>query len=289
MRYFGRVFRPPSEAYSLIVQATIGCSHNRCAFCDMYKEKSFTIRKVSEIVEDLRTARTEYRRIERIFLADGDALMMRTPQLLEILSHIAQLFPECERVGIYSSPKSIELKTSEELCQLRQAGLKIAYLGLESGSAEVLKRMDKGATPDAIVASGKKMQEANIDLSVTVISGLGGLEYMTEHALDSARALSSLNPKYIGLLTLLVEEGTPLADWTREGTFTPLTPVQVAEETRMLLEHIDSPGSVFRSNHASNYVSLSGTLNQDKQDMIDTLTHALEGKLGLRSEGGRRF
>ncbi len=289
MRYYGRVFRPPSEAYSLIVQATIGCSHNKCAFCEMYKEKQFAIRKTEEILQDLEEARREYGRIERIFLADGDALMIRTPALLEILRGIERIFPECQRVGIYSSPKSIELKSPEELAELRRAGLAIAYLGLESGSEQVLSRMEKGATPDEIVASGKKMQAAGIQLSVTAISGLGGLEHMQEHAIDTAKVLSELNPKYIGLLTLLVEEGTPLHDWVGEGSFTPLTPIQVAEETKLMLQHLDSPGSVFRSNHASNYVSLAGTLNGDKQDMIDTLERALAGKMGMKSEGGRRF
>lgn len=288
MRYEGRVFRPPSEAYSLIVQATIGCSHNKCAFCEMYKEKQFRMRPTAEVLEDLAMARAAYRRVERIFLADGDALMIPQPRLLEILEYIANTFPECSRVGIYASPKSLQVKSEEDLSQLKQAGLGIVYLGLESGSEAVLARMNKGATAAEIVAGGRKAKAAGLTLSVTAISGLGGRENWQEHAVDTAKALSAMQPEYIGLLTLLVEPGTPLAHWVAEGSFTPLTPYEIAAETRLMLEHLDSEGSVFRSNHASNYVALAGTLNADRPAMIEKLDRALEGGR-FRSESARRF
>ncbi|MBP0963232.1 MAG: radical SAM protein, partial [Oscillospiraceae bacterium] len=228
MRYEGRVFRPPSEAYSLIVQATIGCSHNKCAFCEMYKEKKFRIRNSRDVLGDLNIARATYRRVDRIFLADGDAMMIPMPRLMEIVLHIKKLFPECERVGIYASPTSLKIKTVEELRQLKEAGIGIAYLGLESGNEEVLARMDKGSTVAEIVECGKKVKEAGIALSVTAISGLGGKEHWQEHAVDTAKALSEMKPEYIGLLTLMVHEDTPLYDWVQEGSFTPLDPREIA-------------------------------------------------------------
>ena len=176
MRYKGKVYRPPSEAYSLIVQVTYGCSHNRCAFCDMYDDKHFALRPMEEIREDFRLARQVYRRVERVFLADGDAMMRKTDELLEILAMVYSLFPECQRVTCYASPRSLQVKTEEELRQLRENGLKMVYMGLESGCDAVLERMCKGHTAAAIVAAGQKARQAGLALSVTAISGLGSRE-----------------------------------------------------------------------------------------------------------------
>ncbi len=288
MRYEGRVFRPPSEAYSLIVQATIGCSHNKCAFCEMYKEKRFRIRQTEDVLADLDMARAAYGRVERIFLADGDALMIPQSRLLEIVQHIGKTFPECKRVGIYASPASLRLKTPQELRQLKEAGLGIAYLGLESGCEEVLARMNKGSTAAQIVEYGLKAREAGLALSVTAISGLGGKEAWQAHAVDTAKALSAMKPEYIGLLTLMVNPGTPLERWVEEGSFTPLDPREIACETRLMLEHMDSEGSIFRANHASNYVSLAGTLNTDRAALLQKLDRALENDR-FKSEAARRF
>lgn len=282
MRYYGRVFRPPSEAYSLILQATIGCSHNKCAFCSMYKEKRFGIRPLKEVLEDLDDARRTYRSIGRVFIADGDALILPVQHLLAILDHIRTIMPECERVGIYGSPRSIKTKTKEELEQLRKAGLGIVYLGLESGCESILVRMNKGETAEEIIAAGQKVKAAGLKLSVTVINGLGGTQYWEEHAVDTANALSRMKPDYIGLLTLRIYSDTPLAEMVAKGEVTPPDPVALMRETRLLLEEIDSEGSVFRSNHASNYLVLAGTLNADKQDLIDKIDRALEGKVRLR-------
>ena len=256
MRYKGKVYRPPSEAYSLIVQVTYGCSHNRCAFCDMYDDKHFALRPMEEIREDFRLARQVYRRVERVFLADGDAMMRKTDELLEILAMVYSLFPECQRVTCYASPRSLQVKTEEELRQLRENGLKMVYMGLESGCDAVLERMCKGHTAAAIVAAGQKARQAGLALSVTAISGLGSRELLRDHAVDTARALSAMKPEYIGLLTLMVEPGTPLDQWVREGSFRVLGPAEILQETALLLDHIDSEGSVFRMNHASNYLTL---------------------------------
>ena len=284
MRYEGSIYRPPSEAWSLIIQATIGCSHNKCSFCSMYKDKKFRIRKTEEILDDIKEARMYYKSIKRVFLADGDALMIKTTELLRILQFIKEWIPECERVGIYASPKSIMLKTSEELKLLREAGLGIAYLGLESGSDEILRRINKGADSEEIVKAGLRIKDSGILLSVTLISGLGGAKLWKEHALESANAISRMKPDYLGLLTLMVEPGTKLYDEVSKGEFELLTPQQVALETIELLKNIDAEGCVFRSNHASNYLSLKGTLNKDREMLIKQLNEAIEGQVDFRDE-----
>ena len=284
MRYFGSVYRPPSEAYSLIVQVTYGCSHNTCAFCSMYKEKHFALRPLEEVLEDFEMARKTYRKVGRVFLADGDALVRKAQELYVILDRIRELFPECERVTCYASPSSIQIRTEEELCSLRRKGLAMVYMGLESGSDQVLTKMCKGHTAAEIIEAGKKVRRCGIALSVTAISGLGGPELLEPHAVETAKALSAMNPEYIGLLTLMVEEGTPLQQWVNEGSFHLLTTEQVLKETELLVEHLDSPGSVFRMNHASNYLMLRGTLNQDKEAMLAEIRRAKSDASRLRPE-----
>ena len=287
IEYEGRVFRPPSEAYSLIVQVTIGCSHNKCTFCDMYKEKQFRVRPLEAVKRDFDEARRMYRRVERIFLADGDALMCRAEHMAEILRYIKKLFPECERVTSYGSPKSVLVKTQAELDALHALGLDMIYLGLESGSDTVLARINKGETADEIVRAGLMVKAAGMKLSVTCIAGLGSTELSEEHAIKTAEALSRMKPEYIGLLTLLFELPTPLMrDW-QEGRFYLMNPIEIAQETLVLLEHIDCEGSVFRANHASNYVNLAGTLNADREAMCEKLRAALEGKVRFKSEAFR--
>ena len=283
MRYKGKVYRPPSEAYSLIVQVTYGCSHNRCAFCDMYNDKHFAMRPMEEIREDFEMARRVYRNVNRVFLADGDALMRKTEDLIQILGLIYGLFPECERVTCYASPTSIQIKTGEELLLLRENGLKMVYMGLESGCDEVLLRMNKGHTAAQIIEAGQKARRSGLQLSVTAISGLGSRELWQEHAIQTARACNAMNPEYIGLLTLMVEPGTPLEKWVREGSFCVLDAVEVLREMELFLQHIDSPGSVFRMNHASNYLTLKGTLNQDRERLLQQVRQGLTG-YGLRDE-----
>lgn len=275
MRYEGSVYRPPSEARSWILQATIGCSHNKCTFCSMYKDKSFRIRSTEEIIQDIHEARNTYGSLKRIFIADGDALMIRTAELIKIIKELRNTFPECERIGIYSSPRSIHLKPKEELRSLKEAGLGIAYLGLESGSEKILERIKKGDDREGIISAGIKLKESGLLLSVTVISGIGGKERWEEHAKETASAINIINPDYLGLLTLMIEPGTELWNEVQSGEFSMLTPYEIAQETLLMLEHLDCQGCVFRSNHASNYVSLKGTLNQDKKEMVKTLENAL--------------
>ncbi len=269
MKYEGNIYRPPSEAYSLIIQVTVGCSHNKCTFCSMYKDKRFHIRQPEDVIRDLEEMRSYYRRVGRIFLADGDALCLANSKLLPILEAIRRLFPECERVSVYGSALDALRKTPAELEELRDAGVGIIYIGAESGSPEVLRRVKKSGDRNQLIDGVRAIEDAGIRASVTFISGLGGQELWQEHALGSASMLSEMNPYYASLLTLMVEPIAPLYQDIQEGRFKYLTPEQVMDETELFLESLDLKGPcVFRSNHASNYLSLRGNLPEDRELML---------------------
>ena len=283
MHYSGAVYRPPSEARSLIVQCTLGCSHNKCAFCTMYKDKKFSINPIEQVLADLAEARSYSRMIEKVFLADGDALILPMDYLLTVLDFIRQYFPECRRVAAYATTKAIMRKTDEELRTLREHGLGIVYIGLESGNEELLKKFCKGVTAEETVVNAIRCKEAGIATSVTAINGMAGANGdWRSHAIDTAKAVSRMKPDYIAFLTLRVYSGTPLHDWIERGEFRMMNPIELMTETRLFLEHIDSEGSVFRSNHASNYLPLGGTLNRDRESLIHTIDEALDGKVRLR-------
>jgi len=285
MRYEGSVYRPPSEAYSLIIQVTIGCAHNKCTFCSMFKDKRFRVRNVNEVLEDLDSARQHYRRVNRIFLADGDALVLQNKDLLVILDRINKLFPECERVGIYGSPQDVLRKSKEELEELLKHGIGIIYIGAESGSDKVLKEINKGATRAEIIEAVKLIESAGIQASVTFISGLAGKDGWEDHAIESGTMISEMEPSYVGLLTLITEPGAELHRDIQEGRFKLLSPIEVVKETELLLENINvAKPCVFRSNHASNYVSLKGDLPQDKGRMLEQLRNAMNNADMLKDD-----
>lgn len=276
MRYEGSVYRPPSEARSLIVQATVGCTHNKCTFCPMYKDKKFHIRPFADILEDLKEARCDYPRVERIFFADGDALCLATDKLLDLLNAVKSLFPECRRVGVYSRAMHILRKSEDELRQLRNAGLGIVYIGAESGSEEILRRVCKGETPQEIMQGVRKAEDCGIAASVTFISGLGGRELLEEHAVKTGNMIGEMGASYVGLLTLMPAPGTKLFDDMVSGAFEPLTMLEVEQELKMILMNADcAKPCVFRSNHVSNHVVLSGTLPQDRDRMILQVERAM--------------
>ena len=269
MRYEGSVYRPPSEARSLIIQLTIGCARNTCTFCTMYKDKNFRIRDLDEVVEDLNMAKDYYKHgVKRIFLADGDALIVKTKDLLYILGKCKEIFPNVDRISLYAAPKDVINKTPEELNQLKDAGLDMVYIGVESGDDDVLKEVKKGVTSEEMIEAGKKIKDANMVLSMTLISGLGGKKRFTEHALNSARVITEIKPDYVAFLTLLVEPGVPMYDEVESGRMEILKPLDIIEEMRLFITNVDSDGTVFRSNHASNYIPLSGKLNQDKERLL---------------------
>ena len=272
MRYEGVVYRPPSEDYSLIVQLTVGCAHNGCTFCTMYKDKTFRIRPVKEILEDFAEGAARYGdRVRRIFLADGDALVMKTEELLEILSFARENFPSLGRISSYGTPGDILRKTKEELTRLRKAGLELIYMGAESGCQQVLRSVNKGASRDEIIAAGKKLKACGMEASVTLISGLGGRKLLKEHAVDSASLISEINPRYVGFLTLMLDEDAPIMEQIKRKELELLEPQEVLEEMRLFLQHVHSEGTIFRSNHASNYIALKGTLDGDIPRMLAQL------------------
>ncbi len=266
------------------MQLTVGCSHNCCAFCSMYREKQFFVRPVEEVLADLAWCRRQYASIGRIFLADGDALIAPAEDLLRILEYIRTEIPECERVSCYASPKSVRRKTDAELCALRAANLQMVYMGLESGSDDILRRMRKGCSAAQIVEAAQRVRGAEMALSVTAISGLGGRAQWQEHAEATGAALSQMRAEYVGLLTLMVEPDTPAFQWVRDGVLQLLSPQEVLAETYTLLTHTDSEGSVLRMNHASNYLSLRGTLNRDRETLLAQLRSGMDGSVPLKRE-----
>ena len=288
MRYEGRVFRPPSEAQSLILQVTVGCAHNQCTFCEMYKEKDFHIRQIEEIIKDIDSAKEHYGDyVSKFFLADGDALVLSTNKLLTIIDKITESFPKYGRIGIYGSPKAILKKSDEDLKLLKERGLGIVYLGVETGSDEILGDIKKGATRSEMIKAAEKIRNSGMDLSITLVSGLGGKEKWMEHAVETGKIVNILKPKFIGLLTLMVEPGTELYDDMQAGKFQLLTPEEVLFETEEMISNIqldDGYECTFRSNHPSNYVSLKGTFPQDKERLLSEIENVKNNKGLLKAE-----
>jgi len=277
MRYEGNIFRPPSEAYSLLVQVTVGCTHNKCTFCSMYKDKQFHIRKLEEVLEDLAWARAHYPRVERIFLCDGDALALSMNKLMPILDYIRKNFPECERVTVYGRAEDALRKTEEELRQLYEAGMTMVYVGAESGSEKVLQDINKGETRQQLIDGVKKIEASGMKASVTFISGLAGKAGWEDHAIETGKMISEMSPSYVALLTLMVDPSVPIAEEIRSGRLQLLSPEEVTAETLLMLQHTEvTKKCVFRSNHASNYLSLKGNLPEDKESMMATLREAMQ-------------
>lgn len=285
MRYVGDIYRPPSEAYSLLVQVTIGCSHNKCTFCNMFKAKQFKVRKIEEVLEDLQWARKHYRNVGRIFLCDGDALCLANRKLLVILDFIREHFPECERVTTYGRATDVLIKTDEELRELKAHGLEMVYLGAESGSPKVLELINKGETREQLIEAVQRLEAAGIKASVTFINGLAGPELWEEHAVETGKMIAEMNASYVSLLTLMLEPPAPLLDDYRQGKFKLLTPEEVLAETCLMLKYArPSKPCVFRSNHASNYVSLRGDLPFDNERMIESLKRCMADRGLLKDE-----
>ena len=275
MRYEGDIYRPPSEAYSYILQITIGCAHIKCTFCGSFKAKQFRIRKLEEGYEDLNMAREYYRKVGRIFLADGDALVCKNEYLLSILKRIKEQFPECQRVGIYGRAKDVLRKTDEELAELRDNGITILYIGVEAGNPEILRRINKGETREELIEAVQRVNRMGIETSLTFLSGIGGRDLWRENAIDTGTMISEMEPTYASFLTLMLVPGTDLYEQHRRGEFELLTPEEVLKEAELMLENINVKNKcIFRSNHASNYVALKGDLPQDKERMLEQLRTA---------------
>ncbi|MGS0764324.1 radical SAM protein [Syntrophomonas curvata] len=269
MRYEGNIFRPPSEARSYILQCTVGCTHNRCTFCGMYKDKKYRVRPLEEIKADIRMAGSYYGDLEKVFLADGDALAMDTAELLEILADLRKTFAGLRHIGIYASPDSILKKEISELTALKAAGLTIAYLGVETGDPELLREIRKGVTYEEMVEAGKKIRQAGILLSVTVLLGLAGrTPRAVDHAIKTAEICNEMNPDYIGALTLMLVPRTELYRKMERKEFELPEPFEILDEMRIMIQHMELEGTEFRSNHASNYLPIKGRLPDDKEKIL---------------------
>ena len=291
MKYEGDVYRPPSEAYSLIIQATIGCSYNRCAFCALYEKKKFRIRTQDEIFADLEWSRRHLRNVEKIFLCDGDALCLPMDMLTAILDRCAELFPECRSVNVYGNARDVLNKGADNLRILAGKGVKIVYIGAESGSDEVLTFVNKGSTREDMSKAIRMIEDSGIKASVTFVSGLGGRDMLETHARESGKLVSETAPSYFSLLTLILTPEMPLYDKAREGQFSPLSTSEVIKETEIMFDNINlppeiesstmpgtyrKPECVFRSNHVSNALVLRGTFPEDKEALIAAVKRAEE-------------
>jgi len=278
------LYRPPSEANSLILQLTIGCSHNKCTFCNMYKTKKYREKSTEEITEHINWAKQNRLIADKIFLADGNVLAMGTEKLLTIIEDLYKQFPKLRSVTCYAGPRDILAKSEDQLLALKDAGLKMLYLGVESGSTEILRNVNKGVIADEMIEAGQKVKKCGIKLSCMIISGLGGQSLWETHAVESAKAINSISPRFLSLLTLYIDEGTVLEKDVDAGSFKMLSPRQVLEETKLMLENLQVNKCIFRSNHASNYIALKGTLSKDKAKLIKQVTDALNSK-EFRPEG----
>ncbi len=295
MNYVEPVYRPPSEGRSLLVQCTIGCSQAArgcCYFCGSYlmqkmmPKKRFRVRPIKEILDDIISARLHYgERVRRVFLLDSNALVMKTEDLLTIITAFYRTFPYLERVSTYACAIDILRKSEEDLKKLSDAGLKILYIGVESGDEQVLQDVNKGVNVEETIKASKKAIDAGFIISITVILGLGGKKRTKEHAINTGKIISAINPHYLGALTLMVVPGTPIHDKIRKKEFLQLDTHKLLEEMKLMVENINvNRDCIFRTNHASNYLPIKGTLPQDKAKLLDIIKQALENKVPLRPE-----
>jgi len=275
MRYEGMIFRPPSEANSLILQVTVGCSYNRCTFCGAYREKSFRAKSFDEVKSDIDEVSSYGIRIPRVFLADGDALVLPQKELVQILDYLNLKLNGLERIGTYANARDILKKGREELQNLKELGLRIIYLGLESGNPEVLKRIQKNATADQMIRAAAKVKEAGILLSVTVLLGIGGIEGSQRHAEDTGAVLSKMDPDFVGALSLMVVPGTPVARELETGQWALPTPFGLIEELGTMIAHCEFSRCLFASDHASNYLPLKIQMPEQKEEALRRIREVL--------------
>ncbi len=287
IEYEPPVYRPPGEWRSFLVQATIGCSHNGCTFCGMYKGKRFRVRPLEEILGDIREAACFYNQYEKVFICDGDAIAMDTRDLIRILEEIQRDFPKCRLISTYAGPISTLKKTPEELKTLREAGLGRAYLGIETGLDTLLKSTNKGVDRAQMLQAGRNLREAGIDLWGIILIGLGGRELSMDNARATAALVNEMKPNHLSAMNYTPVEGTKLGNQALRGEFQVLSPRESLEETAELIGNLDVTGMHFTSDHASNYLPLKGTLCQEREKLLGLIDGALRGRVGIRSEESR--
>jgi radical SAM superfamily enzyme YgiQ (UPF0313 family) len=284
MHYEGNIIRPPSEANSILLQVTVGCSRNKCTFCGTYLEERFRIKPDSIIMDDIEFAAQYCRRQRRVFLCDGDALIIPQKRLLRILQTIKDRLPWVTRVGTYANAKSLNMKTLEELETLKSLGLGIVYMGLETGDDVTLKKINKGAMSSQMIDMGKKAKQAGLKLSVTVLLGIAGRQRSQRHAQETGRVLSAIDPDYIGALSLMPIPGTPLFKDLQAAKFSLIEPDEMLAELRTMIAGTHLSSGLFHANHASNYLPIRARLPKDKDATLKLIDQALAGNIALKPE-----
>ncbi len=284
MHYEGNVIRPPSEANSIILQVTTGCSHNRCTFCGAYQGQKFRIKDDTVINQDIDFAAQYCRKQKTVFLADGDALVIPQPRLLQIFNGIHEKLPWVRRISLYANCRDILNRSPDELVDLKKSGLGRIYMGLESGHDKTLKAIHKGATADEMILAGQRVKAAGIFLSATCLLGIGGIRYSLNHAADTAAVLNRMQPSQIAILTLMLPENTELGRARAAGTFQLPDKLGMFQELRTLIAGLDGIKCQLQANHASNYFTLNGRLPKDKNVFLATIDQAIAGTLDLKPE-----
>lgn len=276
MRYEGKIYRPWPEADSLLIQTTLGCTHNKCTFCNMFRDKRFGIRNIEDIYEDIETARRTFRRIESIFLIDGNVLALKAEFLLNILNKITSTIPECKHIALYAGLNDMRRKSVEELTQLREAGVTLAYTGLESGDPVTLERIEKGLTPQQAEEGMAKAKAAGLDVLASIIFGIGGKERSKEHIVETTRLLNILQPEQIAPMALAVQPGTKLEKQVETGEFEQATPLQILEEEKYLLENMTGFDSFYWGDHGNNIIPAKGMLPDSRDTFLNRVSRAIE-------------
>jgi radical SAM superfamily enzyme YgiQ (UPF0313 family) len=289
MHYEGNCIRPPPEAFSILLQVTLGCSHNKCTFCGTYKDKRFAIKDDRIIRGDILFASRHMRNQDRVFLMDGDALIIPQNRLGQILDRIHEQLPWVKGVGSYANTKSISLKTSQDLKDLKKKGLDRIYLGVETGNDEIRKKVHKGFTAAQCAEMGKKIKSADMHLTVMVLLGIAGKEHSLAHAKSTGELLSAMNPDHVAALTVIPVPGTPFCTQLETGEFELPDEKGMLLEMREMIRHTNLRAGTFASNHASNYLSLRVRLPEGKQEALELLDAALQGRIGLKPEWMRAF
>ncbi|MEW5908277.1 MAG: radical SAM protein [Thermodesulfobacteriota bacterium] len=282
MHYEGNIIRPPSEADSILLQVTVGCSRNKCTFCGTYRGERFRIKDDSIIRQDIAFAATHCKRLRRVFLCDGDALIIPRKRLIPLLSEIKKELPWVTRVGAYANAKSIHMKSPEELDELKSLGLGILYMGLESGDDVTLEKINKGANAQTMIEMGQKVRSSGIKLSITVLLGIAGRDRSEIHARETGRVLSAIDPEFVGALSLILIPGTPLYEDHASGRFEMISPEELLKELRIMIANTDLTRGQFHANHASNYLPIKARLPRDKEQVLNLIDMAVAGQIRLK-------
>jgi len=289
MHYEGNIIRPPSESDSILLQVTVGCAHNKCTFCGAYAGERFKIKSDDLIFSDLEYAAQHFKQQTRVFLCDGDVMGIPYKRLLKIFLTIEELLPWVNMIATFASARSVNRRTDEEIQELKDHGLAMIYMGLESGDNDTLEKVKKGITVEKIIEAGRKIKTAEIQLAITTMLGIGGRERSQIHARETGRAISAIEPDIVGAMSLMLMTGTPMHKDNLNGKFPLLEPVEMLEELKTMLYHTNLSHGLFSAAHASNYLSINAWMPEDKQVALDVIDEAIKGNVSLKPESMRAF